>query len=206
MSLTPRIRRILLDMDEVLWDFTAGALAVHGWTRPRLEALREPGQWSIPEVMGITNEQFWEPINALGYDFWANLQPLPWMEEVLEIVWSVTDDWAIVSSPSRDPQCLAGKLASLQAYFGNDFDRFIPTSRKHLFAQKGVLLLDDREENCTCFSYDEDGRATGGLALVFPSRGNWLCSLADKPTFNLRNRIINKFRQQEENRRASNLS
>ena len=117
--------RILLDMDEVLVDFIGGALQVHGWTREELDAVHNGEHWSITESMRLTLEEFWEPIHAKGWEFWMELQLTPWIEELLDWTDSVTDDWFVVTSPSRSVNSRVGKWKWLKRYLGNRLISFV---------------------------------------------------------------------------------
>lgn len=167
--------RILLDLDEVLADFVGGALAVHGWTRERLETVWAPGTWSIVEPMGLSLEEFWAPINAAGESFWVGLTPLRWAHDLLRLITEITDDWFIVSSPSQCVGAYSGKARWVQQFLGDGFDRLVITNHKHLLAKPGVILIDDREESVRKFI------AVGGDGLTFPSRHNYLYQYANDP-------------------------
>lgn len=56
----------------------------------------------------------------------------------------------------------------MRRYFGRDFDKFHITSHKGDLAKKGVILIDDREDNVTRFAL------AGGVGIVFPSVGSQL--------------------------------
>ena len=166
--------RILVDMDEVLADFVGGALRIHGWTRSRLEQVWSPGTWSIVELMGLTKEEFWAPIEQAGEGFWRCLGELPWMVDLVAWVCSQTNDWYIVTSPSHCLGAYVGKFYWLADRLGKQeaHKRFIPTPDKHLLAKEDVYLIDDREETVRKFS------RAGGIGVVFPSRHNRLYSKA----------------------------
>lgn len=171
--------RILLDLDEVLCDFTAGACAAHGVTVAQLNRHRRDGVWDIGLPMAIastgwglggrerlTAEDFWNPINARGPEFWMKLNALPWFDAVINLVSEYSDDWYIITSPSQSAYSHLGKVLWIQQHFGATFDRCVITPHKHLFAHSGTILIDDREENCRKFVEH------GGLSLTFPSLGN----------------------------------
>ena len=153
-------------MDEVLVDFVSGACEIHGTTREELTKKWPVGHWSIVEVLGLFKSEFWNRINKEGEDFWFNLKPLPWCNDLLELVKSTTDDWHIVTAPSMAISCYSGKVRWLKTYFNPGFDRFVITPHKYLFAQPGIVLIDDREENVLDFV------KSGGEGLVFPTHGN----------------------------------
>lgn len=166
---------ILVDMDEVLTDFTGAACAVHGTTREQLEENRLPGVWDIDESMYLTAEEFWEPINKLEDHFWQGLNELPWCDEVLEWVRSLETDWAIVTSPSWSPCSAYGKIRWLQRKFGEEFRDYVITPRKELLATSSTILVDDRPKNIQDFS------KAGGRGILFPTMGNVLHKHADNP-------------------------
>ena len=165
---------VLLDMDEVLADFVGGALAVHGWTRKQLEAVWPAGRWSIVEPMGLTEREFWLPINATGSAFWSNLAQTPWFHGLVEDVSLIAPEWYVVTTPSLDPRSCVGKTHWLRRNLGTLFDRFTFTAHKHLLARPDAVLIDDRQETVERFV------AHGGQGILFPSRHNSLwCRAAD---------------------------
>lgn len=182
--------RILLDLDEVLVDFIGGccrafkadlALVLQNWT---------PGEWScvgpIGKVKGfpLDDKFFWTVIHEKGEAFWADLEPLPWIEDVLDLVKSLTDDWHIVSAPSFCPTSYSGKVKWLKNYFGRGFDRFAITPHKNLFAGKDVLLIDDRESNVKNFI------RAGGDGLIFPRHNNGLHTRKQDPVGHIRKMLL----------------
>jgi 5'(3')-deoxyribonucleotidase len=162
-------------MDEVIVDFVGGALKAHGWTRERLEQKWERGTWSIVESMGYTQEQFWQPINALQDVFWIHLEPHPWMHDLLRTVKHFSSEWYIVTSPSLSPWASQGKVTWLQRHFGRLFTNYVITNHKHLLACLNRVLIDDREATIDKF------RLHDGKGIIFPSRHNSLHSLANDP-------------------------
>jgi 5'(3')-deoxyribonucleotidase len=169
--------RIFLDMDEVLADFTGSAIALHGFTRERLELGRPPGEWDITKVLGISQDEFWKPINEKGEEFWKGLKPLPWMYDVLSLVESLTSDWYVVTSPCRNSCCYSGKAWWFDKFFpALACDKLIITGHKYLLAKgRSTILIDDRESNVKKF------RQAGGNAFTFPTRGNNGHARADNP-------------------------
>ena len=185
---------ILVDADEVLFDFVAGAARVHGVEPESLNAYRTPGIWSISDPLGelvlgrpFTQEEFWAPINEAKETFWENLEPLPWFKELIEFVEEHSREWHIVSAPSRCPTSYNGKVRAFKKVFGKDFDRFILTPHKHLFAKPETILIDDRLENVERFN------RAGGYGFVFPTIGNSLHEYRDVPLDQLRLSFVDRF-------------
>lgn len=166
---------VLVDMDEVLCDFISGACRIHGTTKDRLHEEVRPGTWDISGPLGtiigrrLHPDAFWSPIHLAGEGFWTSLQPLP---EAIHIVDLLTDlvgvDWYVVSAPSRCHSSHTGKIKWLRNWLGAEFDRFVLTPHKYLFAKENVILIDDRDENVEKF------RAAGGVGIVYPTIGNSL--------------------------------
>jgi hypothetical protein len=173
---------VFLDADEVLFDFIGGAARVHGIESETLQAYRTPSQWDISRPLGelvlgrsFSQEEFWLPINHGGSEFWEKLSLLPWWEKLIQLVETYTTEWHIVSAPSRCPTSYTGKVKAFKKVFGQDFDRFILTPHKSLFAKPATILIDDREQNVTDFCDH------GGSGLLFASMGNSLHAFADDP-------------------------
>lgn len=169
--------KLFVDMDEVLADFRAGACKVHGWNPETIEEKTiQLGVWDMCAPTGITPSQFWKPITAASWQFWAELDPLPWFDELLALLQPY--EWYVVSSPSYCPSCQYGKALWGTKYLGSKFvvERMFVNSSKHLFApNENAVLIDDRQENCYKF-IDH-----GGDAILFPSVGNTLYRQRDKP-------------------------
>ena len=108
--------RILLDMDGVLVDFISGACAAWGVSSEDVLRYWQPGEWDIVHPLclalgfpePISNNQFWARLE--GDSFWLGLEPLPWLDDLLELVKGYTKDWHIVTSPSLCPTSYDGKV------------------------------------------------------------------------------------------------
>jgi 5'(3')-deoxyribonucleotidase len=166
---------LIVDMDEVLCDFINPAIRRHGWTRERLESQRE-GRWSCPEIMGLSNTQFWKPINNIGMTFWHHLPKLPWFEELVDLLDQATDrHWWIATSPDSTVGSRAGKFMWLQAHLPKLVERTFVTGHKAALAKPGRYLIDDRPKNITNFIEE------GGEGIIFPHEGNELHAHASCP-------------------------
>lgn len=174
--------RILLDMDEVLVDFTAGACRVHGVNHAQLQRNRSRGVWNIRHAIGtgITEEQFWQPIQHAGVRFWETLDLLPWALDLMKVVKRHDPHYVIVTSPGSYAESYVGKilLAKRLAHHYPDLvslDRLVVHSDKWRMAKSNVVLIDDRPTSVSCF------REEGGIGLLFPSLGNHLHKYASDP-------------------------
>ena len=160
-------------MDEVLCDFRKAAIEL----MPPYSSLDLAAHWvQWNEGDGtITAEEFWKHILPHGSKFWENISPLPWMKELIDLVNSVTEDWHLISSPPPCPEGYRGKIRWIKNNLGESFDRICLTPHKHLFAQDGVILIDDRQKNC------DDFTKAGGKAILFPSIHNRMSRYAHSP-------------------------
>lgn len=169
--------RIFVDMDNVLVDFDPGACRVHGVSYDRMMAERRPGEWDMTRALGLkSHNEFWKPINEGGSQFWEELQPLPWANELIGMVSCLTSDWHVITAPSLCPTSYNGKVKWLKNFFGSAFDQFCITPHKEIFAHgQHTILIDDREKNCDKF------REAGGRSILFPSHGNNLHAWKHEP-------------------------
>lgn len=139
---------IFVDLDDVLADFKGAAMALHGKPDHK-PAPNDP--WDLASVLGISAAQFWQPINELGAEFWAELKPLPWCFRLLDLVSDYTPSWYILTSPSFCPSSYVGKIRWMREHIHGRFNSFIITGHKHLLATPNSILVDDRLENCEKF-------------------------------------------------------
>ena len=157
------IQHILLDMDGVLSDFVTAALQLHG----RIETLQNwpAGEWSMPKVLGLSRESFWSRIDEQGSEFWRQLAPYAWLDELTALV-GAQAPFTILTSPSRDPHCPTGKIQWLREHISPRFNAYLIGAQKHLCAQANHVLIDDSDHNVTTF------REQGGQAILFPQIWN----------------------------------
>ncbi len=173
--------RVLVDMDNVLVDFDAGACRIHGFTKEQIHAKQIPGEWGLEKPMGITVEDFCGPIDAAGSLFWETLNPLPWFNDLLQFVHDFATEWYIVTDISYFKHAYVGKLHWLQRKLGDEaIDRLVPTHHKHLLANKDTILIDDKASTIAKFKYPGNGHQ-GGYGVLFPSIGNRLYTEASDP-------------------------
>lgn len=179
--------RILVDMDEVIADFRSAAIRLHG-RNPEEIALRniELETWDLTAPLGISHEEFWRPIDEAGEAFWEGLEKLPWANDLIELLNSITEEWYIVTSPSQHPSCYSGKAKWLQREFGPRFSHWFPCTHKQLLAHNSVLI-DDREANIRKF------QEAGGLGILFPSSGNYLHAMRDSPLYYVEKHLTQLF-------------
>lgn len=184
-----KIKRIFVDVDEVLADFRGAAARVWGVTMEELMPHWPEGHWSIVEPLGaalgrdLTVEEFWNPIDDEGMSFWSTLKPLPWCQELIELVDSVGVPIHYISSPGGSNYgCYSGKASWLDNVEGSNQFLHI-TEHKHVCSQPGHLLIDDKQSNV------DDWRDVEGEAILFPTHGNTRHLYKDNPLDHVRMRL-----------------
>jgi len=167
------IQRIFLDLDDVCNTLTPYIL----WW---LNIVLDPRDYSIyPGNLDIvlaankllgrrryTRASFWRSIPRR---VWAETPESPEYRTLLRWCRSLVgpENVYIATSPTKDPDCLAGKLEWIHNHAPRWLHRqYFVTPRKHLLAQSGTLLIDDNETNCQKF---QDG---GGRAVRMPRPWN----------------------------------
>lgn len=157
-------RVALLDMDGVMVDFTGPALALHGTTQEKLYAAQEAkGQWEFEQLLRITPEEFWEPINQ-DMDFWEELPKTPEADELVAEVEKRfgRKNVGILTAPTQEESCFTGKRRWLLRHFPQFASRLAFAHDKSLFASPRHILIDDRDKNVKEF------RKAGGRSVIVP--------------------------------------
>lgn len=157
---------ILLDMDGVLCNFVGGCCKVLNKNEQKVLQDWPINQYDVEPVFGVTTEQLWTAINSGGKDFWANLEEYSWAKELYKECQNYGNVY-FLTSPSIDPQSLAGKLEWIQKFTGNPSPRnYLMGSPKFLCAKLDNVLIDDSDENCDKF------KSANGTAILFPQIWN----------------------------------
>lgn len=154
-----------LGLDGLLADFHRSAFAAHG--RPFIEEEYPVGEWAIDtKVLGISPNEFWTAIDDRP-NFWRDLAPLPWINQVIALARMLAPTIKILTSPSRSHYCYSGKRKWCDAWIPREIE-LILCSSKELLAEPGRILIDDSDANCEKFW------SHGGRSLLFPRRWNML--------------------------------
>jgi hypothetical protein len=161
---------IFVDYDSVLVSFEKAAFKLFD---------REYNEDDYPEVIDIADaldvskKEFWSAVDAAGVSFWAYLEKYEWSDNLILLVQEYCNknntDWRILSAPSLNSSCAAGKVESFQHHFGYHFRKYIlaPAADKPLLCRSSNdILIDDRES--TILSWREQG----GLGILFPQPWN----------------------------------
>jgi 5'(3')-deoxyribonucleotidase len=161
--------RCFVDMDGVLVDFVGGALRRHNREVENWPA----GEFNMAKVLAMPKRQFWDGLGRA--EFWATLEATPEAHELIALLEAEFGSWelCILSSPTRDPQCAAGKVEWLQRCLPEYQRRFLIGPEKRFCAGPECLLIDDADHNVDRF------REAGGCAILFPRPWNRLHSITD---------------------------
>jgi len=160
------LTHIYIDMDGVLADFHSAALRLHGMTYD--PATYPKNEWEIANILGISQDDFWAPINAQGIDYWANLEPLPWAFDLLRFCEGAAATLGAklrtATKPSKSHACAAGKVIWLQKH-APDL-RYILIKDKEELATPNRVLIDDSSANIQTF------HGAGGQTILIPHPWN----------------------------------
>lgn len=160
---------IYLDMDGVLVSFTHASMSLYV-EEPDIDAV--DGWDMIPSVLTrqlgreVTSEEFWNKVSDQGQEFWASIPWYEWGRRLFELCAEFAPV-VLMSTPTEDPDCSAGKIKWIQRHMPKDWHRrYALTPCKHHMAHEGALLIDDSDKNCELF------REHGGQAVLFPQPWN----------------------------------
>lgn len=145
-------KTILLDMDEVIANFTVAAVRAHG--REDLLATWPRGEYAISKVLGISPEELWSKLNR--EEFWAReVQPYPGAKRFVQYLKGMGYRIHVVTVAGGDiGVCTAGKLQFLKDHFNipsDVVDVFTSSSDKLCRAHAGSILIDDNRRTCELF-------------------------------------------------------
>jgi len=191
------IRKVLLDIDGVLNKFILEALAKFGTPIAYNEYSPD---WGWDMLKGIEHRygrkvdpvEFW---GAVRREWWAKSEL---SDEALAIIDRCASlvgrkNVCLLTSPTRDPDCVAGKLEWIQQKLPPWLHRqFLIGPRKHFCAREDHLLVDDADHNV------RDFRKHGGQAILVPRPWNTNYDLAHETMLYVHTR----FNQLEERQRG----
>lgn len=157
----------LLDMDGVLFDFMSALAKVHNRPSP-YDLESSLGIWDTEKLWGITEEEFWEPIQRDSLDFWSNIPLTPEAEAIVAFAEEKfgRKNVAILTAPSDDPGAVPGKRLAMAKYFPQFEKRMIFGSAKSFLSAPYRFLIDDRDKNV------DDFEDAGGHSILVPRPWN----------------------------------
>lgn len=175
------ILNILLDVDDTLNKFTMSALRYFTGRHDLTDADHPcPGDYDLIRAASalvgrpLTKPEFWD---FFPRDFWASLPKSDEFDMILDFAESFgRENVCILTAPTIDPMCLAGKLDWIHENLPEWLHRqFLMGPRKHFCAHPQALLVDDANKNVNAF------RAAGGKAVLVPRMWNTLYDTSTTP-------------------------
>ncbi len=183
------IRRILLDIDDVLNRLTLSCLnhvgcdvglddyhkfpVEFGYEIVDVANHLGPKQWTVPD--------FW---NAIPRELWAKCTESAQCDWLLDACERLVgrDNICLLTGPTKDPDCLAGKLEWIHDFMPSWLHRqYLIGPRKQFCAMNQALLIDDSDANIKAFA------AWGGYTMLVPRPWNHLHAV------NTNDHLLNEF-------------
>jgi len=172
---------IYLDLDGVCADYVSAAIRTCGYQPEEIFELwkqEHQGDYRIHKVLGINRQTYWDTQSQAGESFWSGLESYHWFDDLYKSLGEIATV-IFLSSASRAPECLSGKLKWLQARFGASFREYIFTGHKQQLAHRAAILVDDYDRNINKF------RQAGGSGVLFPQIWNSNYPINDRLEFTL---------------------
>lgn len=157
------INTVLLDMDGVIADWTGSVIKLFNLDEEEIYKNWPAGIFDTDVAIGTTSSEMWKRINKLGEDFWINLEPYDYINDLYDIL---PENTYICTKITNRPEAAAGKLKWLAKHARHLKSKFVITSHKHLCANPQTVLIDDHDKNCALFSM------ASGKSLLVPQPWN----------------------------------
>ena len=161
--------KCFLDLDGVLADFVGAAVKAHGRPNPWNEGMDALGVDSFETIWGITTEEFYKPIKALGKDFWADLDKTREADYLVHVVEERfgSENCCILTAPKNGVVEIEGKYEWVRRNFPRYKNKIIVAcNSKRYLASSEAVLIDDME------GHVEEFRFYGGEAILVPRPWN----------------------------------
>lgn len=153
---------IWLDMDGVIANWLKAAANTLSIDLRSSEVRQQLKDGKRMESFVGGDEKMWPLINAEGDSWWANMEKLPWADDLVNFLKKQTKDLSFLSSPSDSPLCYSGKIKwVLKNYPELARDVFLG-HKKYRCASKNSILIDDTAKKCRQFE------KSGGQVFEWP--------------------------------------
>ena len=163
-KLPNKLTRICLDLDDVLVDFEGGVERL--MLGSKIENVdRQKIFWNTISSDKSFRSRMWKFINKGGPDWWANLEKLPWADDLLNAARGACEEVIILTSPgdTEGAEIAAqGKVRWSIKEFGHNM--LCMTTNKAVCANKNTLLIDDLNR------FIEPWENSGGVAIKLRKR------------------------------------
>ncbi len=171
MPTTKPITRVMLDLDDVLNNYTSHAMRYLGCDDVEFPV---GCGYDIVAAINLTHptQNEWTPDQVwgtLGVGFWYDM---PVSDLCADIIWDCVrlvglDNVFICSSLTKNHHCTLGKLLWMERNLPKWLcDQYILTPHKYLLADENTLLIDDYHGNTLAFE------RAGGRTLLVPRPWN----------------------------------
>lgn len=171
------IKRIFLDVDDVLADFSLAAIRHIGIDLDHvdLDSYYERFGYDIvlstnyyfPSTEDLTLEEFWARFDRT---FWANLEKTKECDYLILACCKLIgkENVFLLTAPIQDPDCVAGKMEWIRKMLPEFWKdrRYLIAPPKYVCASPNSLLIDDSDANVDAF------RKAGGMATLVPRPWN----------------------------------
>ena len=157
-------KKFFLDMDGVIMDWDRSALNVLN-LECNLDAIEK-----VKAGIGLEAQfpQVYNKVNDLGGEFWANIKPFPWAQELYDYLDSKGDLYILTSSGNFQKRGvnflkggISGKLDTLAKYFPNANPIF--ACSKYVCSTENSYLIDDTKGKM------DDFKEFGGKGFLWPN-------------------------------------
>lgn len=177
------LKRIFVDLDDVLNQFTLHALQSVGCPVGPFDYHLFNPKWGFDIVAAangllpdrvFTPESFW---GSIGKDVWVSAPISPYAEDLLHAceLFVGRENVIILSCPTKDPECMSGKLEWIHANMPAWIHRqFLIGPCKDACGKYSSLLIDDNSANVHGFICE------AGAGVLVPRPWNNLHYKTDK--------------------------
>jgi 5'(3')-deoxyribonucleotidase len=154
---------VYLDIDSVIADFISAAMTALNVTTYTIP----PNEPNIEKWTGVnvSTREFWKAIDKTNEEFWVNIPKYDYSDELVKLCHNYGEVF-FLTSPSRNPACLSGKMMWIKRYFPRMARNIVLTPAKYLCAAPNRVLIDDSETKCDKFIQ------YGGSTILFPQPYN----------------------------------
>jgi len=174
-----------LDLDCVLCDWASAAFAACGHSYDADKYHRSGLGWDVGHAFGYSKQQLFDAVDLCGEGFWENLEPLPWLGDLVGVASSIAADVQILTAPAATSGCYSGKLKWWQRTCQELIQKPpILCKDKFYLSRRRRLLIDDSDENVDLWFEN------GGDAILFPQPWNENRDLHKDPMCHVRRRVL----------------
>lgn len=142
-------------------------------------ANNHPAVFEMEKVILTTRSEWWENITKHGTHFWEYMPLYSQAKDLISFVEKISKNYAVLTSPSRHPESIVGKVNFYRNNFGQAWVRnhLLIGAPKYVCAHWNSLLVDDRDAGISEFEYH------GGHGIVYPRPWNSRCLFAQNVGF-----------------------